>query len=280
MPVSVSKSWAVASFGRFPTRLRPAFGLQLYTVRHALARDLAGTLRNISDIGYQEVELYSFFNRNPSETRRALKAAGLACPSGQYMLSELRFGLAERIASAKELGLDYMVCAALLQPNERKSLDDYRRLADLFNQVGEQTRRAGLQFAYHCHNFEFTSYGGVVGLDELLRRTDPKFVEIELDTYWVSRAGRDPVAWLNKYPGRFSLLHLKDLKPGRAPTTDFKEGSDAFTEVGRGSIDWKRVLPAAIESGVKHYFVEQNSCEGSALESARMSYQYLSSLGI
>jgi sugar phosphate isomerase/epimerase len=260
-------------------RSRHPFGLQLYTVRHALAKDFEGTLRAVAALGYQEVELYSFFNRKASETRAALKSAGLTCPSGHYMASELRSGLEERIGYARELGLSYMVCA-LLQPHERKSLDDYRRLAELFNQIGVETRRAGLQFVYHCHNFEFTTYGSVVALDELLRRTDPKFVEIELDTYWVSRAGRDPVACLNKYPGRFSLLHLKDMKPGHAPTLDFKEGCDAFTELGRGSIDWKRLLRAALESGVKHYFVEQDLCERPALESVRMSYEYLSGLEI
>jgi len=264
-------------FGHDSTPRRPPFGLQLYTVRHALAQDFQNTLREISAIGYREVELYSFFNRGPSETRRALASAGLTCPSGHYTLAELRSGLAERIARAQELGLKYMVCA-LLQPSERKSLDDYRRLADLFNQVGEQTGRAGVQFVYHCHNFEFTSYGGVIPLDALLRGTDPRFVAVELDTYWVSRAGRDPVACLNRYPGRFPLIHLKDMKPGHAPTTDFKEGCDAFTEVGRGAIDWKRLLQAAQATGVKHYFVEQDLCERSGLESARISHQYLSSL--
>ncbi|HKS95454.1 MAG TPA: sugar phosphate isomerase/epimerase [Terriglobia bacterium] len=275
MPNPASEASSPDPRQRCSAGARPVFGLQLYTVRHALAKDLEGTLRQISAIGYREVELYSFFNRPASVTRRALQEAALTCPSGHYMLAELRSGLAERIANAQELGLSYMVCA-LLQPHERKGLDDYRRLADWFNQIGEQTQRAGLKFVYHCHNFEFTTYDGVTALDELLRRTNPQLVEIELDTYWVSRAGRDPAACLNKYPGRFSLLHLKDMKPGHAPTTDFKAGLDAFTEVGQGAMEWKRLLQAAMASGVKHYFVEQDLCERPQLESARISYQYLS----
>ncbi len=252
-------------------------GLQLYTVRKEAEKDFDGTLAKVAAIGYKEVELPGFFHKKPSQIRDSLKARGLNCPSAHYETPQLRSGLDQRIADAKELGLSYMICA-FLQPRERKSLDDYRHVADFFNQVGERIHSAGLQFAYHCHNFEFTTYDGVVAFDELLRRADPKLVEIELDCYWVSRAGKDPVAYFKQYPGRFPLLHIKDMKPGHAPTTDLMKGADAFTEVGRGSIDWKRIFEAAAEGGVKHYFVEQDICEHPPLESARISYEYLHSL--
>jgi len=206
-----------------------------------------------------------------------LKTLGLTAPSCHYETPQLRTGLEQRLADAKELGLGYMVCA-FLQPHERKSLDDYRRVADFFNQVGVQIQRAGLQFGYHGHNFEFTTYDGVVAFDELLRRTDPKLVAIELDCYWVTRAGKDPVAYFKQYPGRFPILHIKDMKPGHAPTADLNKGADAFTEVGRGSIDWKRIFADAPAAGVKHYFVEQDKCDGPPIESARISYEYLHSL--
>lgn len=266
---------------------RPAFadplglpiGLELYTVRNELGKDFDGTLQKVAAIGYKEVELFSFFNKKASEIRKSLSAAGLTCPAAHYQTPQLRTGLDEHIEYAKELGLSYMICA-FLQPQERKSIDDYRRLADFFNKVGEQCQKAGLQFGYHAHNFEYTSYNGVVAFDELLRLTDPKLFKIELDCYWMTRGGRDPAVYLKRFPERFPLLHIKDMKPGHPPTTDLKEGSDAFTEVGRGSIDWKRIFTAAPAGTIKHYFVEQDICERPPLDSARISYDYLHNLQV
>jgi sugar phosphate isomerase/epimerase len=252
-------------------------GLELYTVRHELEKDFDGTLRKVAEIGYKEVEPYSFLNRKAAQIRQTLSGLGLSCPAGHYGLPQLKSGLKECIGYAKELGLSYMVCS-FLQPAERKSLDDYRQVAEVFNRVGEQCQKAGIQFGYHNHNFEFTKFDGVEAFDELLRKTDPKLVNIELDCYWATRAGKDPVAFFRQYPGRFPILHVKDMKPGQAPTTDPRAGSNAFTEVGRGSIDWKRIFSAAREGGVKHYFVEQDKCERAPLESAKVSFEYLRNL--
>jgi sugar phosphate isomerase/epimerase len=254
-------------------------GLELYTVREELGKDFNGTLQKVAAIGYREVELFSFFKFTAAQIRDSLKEGGLTCPAAHYVTPQLRSGLDEHIEYAKELGLSYMVCA-FLQPQERKSLDDYRRLAEFFNKVGEQCHKADIQFGYHAHNFEYTTYDGVVAFDELLRLTDPNLFKIELDCYWMKRAGRDPVTYMKKYPGRFPLLHIKDMKPGRAPTTDLMRGSDAFTEVGRGSIDWRSIFAAARESGITHYFVEQDKTDGPPLESARISYEYLHNLQV
>jgi len=254
-------------------------GLQLYTVRKQAEKDLDGTLHAVAEIGYKEVELPGFYKKKAPEIRKSLDAAGLTCPSAHYVTADLRARLDERVQYAKEVGLGYMVCA-FLHPFERKTLDDYRHLADFFNKVGEQIRKAGLQFCYHAHNFEYTSFNGGVGFDDLPKRTDPNLFKIELDCYWMTRAGRDPVAYIKQYPGRFPLLHIKDMKPGHPPTTNLKQGGDAFTEVGRGSIDWKHIFSAAAEGGLKHYFVEQDFCERPPLESAKISYEYLHNLQV
>jgi sugar phosphate isomerase/epimerase len=252
-------------------------GLELYTVRALLKKDFEGTLKRVAAVGYKEVELFSFLGRKPSQIKQSLTVLGLSCPSSHYETPELKSGWERHIADAKELGLTYMVCA-FLHPRERRSLDDYKSLAELFNKSGEQCKKAGLQLCYHNHNFEFTKFDGVLAFDELLRLTDAELVKIELDCYWMTRAGHDPVHYLGKYPGRFPLLHIKDMKPGQQPTTDLTKGSNAFTEVGRGSIDWKRIFEAAPQGGVKHYFVEQDTCALPALESIKISYEYLKNL--
>jgi sugar phosphate isomerase/epimerase len=148
------------------------------------------------------------------------------------------------------------------------------------NAIGEQCKKVGLQFAYHSLNLEFRTLEGVVPYDDLLRRTDPNLVQLEIDCYWLTRAGKDPVEYFKKYPGRIPLLHIKDLKPGLAATTEPDAGPGPFIEVGRGRIDWKRLFAAAPQGGVKHYYVEQDFCDRPVLESLKISYDYLMSLKV
>jgi len=250
-------------------------GLQLYTVRDRLAKDFEGTLKEVAAIGYDEVEQDA--KQKASVVREALRAAGLHQPSAHFDLKQLESALDKQIQYAKELQLDYMVCS-YFEPHN--SLDDFKRVADTFNRVGEESHKVGVQLCYHNHNFEFRDFGGVVGYDELLRRTDPALVKMQIDCYWMQRAGKDPVLYFQQNPGRVPLLHIKDMKPGHAPTSDTKKGGDAFTEVGRGVIDWKRIFQAAPVGGVRHYFVEQDTCERPTIESARISYQYLHGLRV
>ncbi|MGA2482827.1 MAG: sugar phosphate isomerase/epimerase [Candidatus Acidiferrales bacterium] len=268
-------------------------GLQLYTVRDELQKDMEGTLRAVADVGYREVE-HNFTGYEVPRVRAALAAANLRVTSMNYTSSELTVELDAKLDRAKTLGSEYLACTYLegfnLQARDTQaevthtvrqlSLDDFKRAADLFNHVGDACHRAGLGFAYHAHNFEFTPLGDTYGYQEILRRTDPKLVQIEADCYWFARAGKDVVEYFEKYPGRFPLLHLKDMKPGRTPTVDFHAGADAFTEVGRGVIDWKRIFRAAPAAGVKRAYVEQDFCEHSPFESIRISYDYLHNLQI
>jgi sugar phosphate isomerase/epimerase len=136
-----------------------------------------------------------------------------------------------------------------------------------------------MQFAYHNHNHEFRVYDGVVAYDELLRSTDENLVKMEMDCFWTTFAGKNPIAYSQKYPGRFPLLHIKDLKPGYQPTTgDFK--GNPFCEVGQGVIKWAPIFEAAKQGGLRHYFVEQDMWDRPSLESARMSAEYLKKLNV
>jgi len=273
-------------------------GLQLYTVKDELAKDFDGTLRQVGAIGYKEVEMAGFYNKKAAEVRQSLDAAGLRGTSAHYPLLELLSSLDEKIAFAKELGLKYMICSFpwIADPSRFQTgvkdqmdfaramwsgltLDDWKWNAEQFNKVGEQTMKAGIQFGYHNHNLEFKSFDGVIAYDELLRLTDAKLVQHQLDCGWVAAAGHDPVAYLQKYPGRFSLLHVKDPKRGFTPSLELEAAHT--TEIGSGAVDWKKVFAAAKKAGVKGYFVEQEPpFEKPPLEAIKISYNYLHKLKV
>lgn len=265
-------------------------GLQLYTVREQAGKDFEGTLKQVAEIGYQEVELYSFFDRKAAEVRRALDDAGLKCVSAHYGVPALSKGLAAKIDYAKELGLQFMICPfpGFADPSRARggsasadalTLDDWKWNADLFNKVGEEAKRAGLRFGYHNHHIEFREFGGVTAFDELLRRTDPGLVTIELDCGWVKVAGLDPADFLARHASRVGLLHIKDVKAGPAPSTRFGPPVP-FAEVGRGSIDWREVFEAARKAGVRRYYVEQDTTERPPLEAIKISRDYLHHLKV
>ena len=265
-------------------------GLQLYTVREQAGKDFEGTLKKVAEIGYQEVELYSFFDRKAADVRRLLEDAGLRCVSAHYGVPALRDDLAPKIDYAKELGLQFMICPFPGFPDPSRArggsastdaltLDDWKWNADLFNKVGEQAKRAGLRFGYHNHHIEFREFGGVTAFDELLRRTDPGLVTIELDCGWVKVAGLDPAEFIAKHTGRVGLLHIKDVKAGPAPSTRFGPPVP-FAEVGRGSIDWRKVFEAAKKAGVRRYYVEQDTTERPPLEAIKISRDYLHDLKV
>jgi len=254
-------------------------GLQLYTLRNELAKDVPGTLRQVAETGYKEVEIYDFFNRDSVAMRQLLRDCGLSAPSAHYQVPQIKSSWDKQIEYAKAISLKYMV-NAIIFPHERKSLDDYKQLADVFNKAGEQCQKAGIQFAYHNHNFEFKTYDGVAAYDELLRLTDPSLVRFEMDCFWVTRAGHDPVAYFEKYPGRFPLLHIKDLKKGYPTTVEDAFQPGPFAPVGQGIIDWKRIFAAAPKGGMKHFFVEQDECDQPPLESIKISFDYLKKLKV
>lgn len=242
-----------------------SIGLQLYTLRKELEKDFESTLRKVAAIGYREVEFAGYYGRTPSQVKQTLKNTGLSSPSMHLSRQAIAQDLGRAIESAWVIGHRYLVLG-YLEPKERKSLDDYKALADLLNRAGEECRKAKLQLAYHNHDFEFAAIGGQVPYDLLLRSTDRDLLKMELDLYWITKAMRQPEAYLAQYPGRFELVHVKDMDstPRRF-----------FTEVGKGTIDFKRILGHSREAGIKHHFVEQDEISGSPFESIKTSYEYL-----
>jgi sugar phosphate isomerase/epimerase len=254
-------------------------GLQLYTVRDELQKDVPGTIKKVAAIGYKEVETYDLYGMPASQFAKLLKDNGLTAPSGHYNLKDIKSHWEKSIAEARDLGLKYMV-NAILEPEDRKSFDDYKQLVDLFNKAAEQTHQAGIRFCYHNHNFEFKKYGETTAYDYLLKQLDPNLVQFEMDCFWVTHAGQDPVTFLKKHPGRFPLLHIKDLKAGNPPATEYDARMGLFAEVGKGTIDWKRIFAAAPQGGMKYFYVEQDFCEVPPLESIKISYEYLHNLTV
>ena len=264
-----------AAGGLAATRLlaseRRSLGAQLYTVRHEAKRDLPAVLEAIRKIGYTEVETYWDIYRHPAaELRRMINDHGLKAPSGHFNYH----GLESKFDYAKSLGVEYVICP-MLPENMWFTLDGYKRAADQFNIWGEKIRQAGMQFGFHNHNYEFRRFGDTTGFETMMNRCDPKLVCIEMDCYWITQAGGDPLQMFQQYGNHIKLLHLKDRKAG-FPTTQVKNAAaEHFTEVGAGTIHWPEILAAAEKNGVKHLFVERDSGDLPAMESLRISFQNL-----
>jgi sugar phosphate isomerase/epimerase len=276
---------AVASLTRGLAVANPLglpIGLQPYTVRNDLKDDFPGTLRKIVAMGYQEIEVSGgeeygvFYGHQPAELRKILNDAGLRVPSCHFGAPKDDAGWDQNIEDAHALGLEYMLSTT--RAEWKTSLDGWKRTAEFFNRLAAKSRAAGIGFAYHNHNFEYKTYDGVTGYDELLRSSDKDLVKMQMDCFWTTFAGKDPVSYFHQYPGRFVMLHIKDLKPGYAPTTGHFDGNP-FAEVGAGVIDWKRIF-AADRGVVKHYYVEQDMWDRPSLESARISIDYLKKLTV
>jgi sugar phosphate isomerase/epimerase len=256
-------------------------GLQLYTVRDQMKADFDGTLAKVAGIGYKEVEFAGYFGRTPEQVRAAIDKNGLTSPSCHVdynLLAPDKWP--EQIDSAKIIGQSYIVNPWI--PEElRKTDDDWKRAADTFNRAGAESKKAGIQFAYHNHWFEFLPVNGVRPYDRLLELCDKDLVKMELDLCWITVGGGDPLKYFSEYPGRFPLVHVKDMKklpPVTASgTQDFGSSLKDMTEVGSGIIDWKRVFAKSNEAGIKHYIVEHDR-PAQPFESITISYNYLNKL--
>lgn len=240
-------------------------GIQLYTVRREFAKDPEGTLARLAEIGFKEVEFAGYPKGTAQSVRAMLDRHGLTAPSSHLGFSALQGDWEGALDQAATIGQRYVVVASV-PSNQRQTLDDWKRLAALFNKGGETAKARGIQFAYHNHDVEFTPIDGAVPYDLLLTETDPKFVALELDLYWITKAGHDPLVYFTKWPGRFSLVHVKDMDatPRRS-----------FAPVGKGTIDFARIFKQAKQAGIKHYFYEQDETEGAPLDAARASFEYL-----
>ena len=255
-------------------------GVQLYTVRDQMKADFDATLAKVAAIGYKEVEFAGYFGRTPQQVRAAIDKNGLSAPSTHVQYDELDEKFPSVIADSKVIGLDYIVCPWI--PEElRKSPDIWKQASEKFNRCGEACKKAGLQFAYHNHWFEFLpTSGGKLPYDMLLEMCDKNLVKMEMDLCWITTAGGDPVKYFNRYPGRFPLVHVKDLKTLPKISTggaqNFGDTVD-LTEVGSGIIDWKKIFAHSEKAGIKHYIVEHDHPK-DAFQSIATSYGYLKNL--
>jgi sugar phosphate isomerase/epimerase len=250
-------------------------GVQLYTVRQTIGANPAAVLKAIQDIGYREVEA-TYANLDqiwPALKETQLKPVSVHLDTALFFEGGAKLDAA--IADVKKRGFQYVVLP-YIPPEQRGGVDVFKKLAETLNKSGEKAKAAGLTLCYHNHAFEFEPMQGTTGFELLMKETHKDLVSLEMDVFWVSVAGHDPVALLKKYAGRVALLHLKDKVSGAAVQYNERVPKETFKEVGNGTIDIPAVLVAAKKSAVKNYFVEQDQTPGDPIDSLRQSYKYLS----
>jgi sugar phosphate isomerase/epimerase len=247
------------------------FGLQLYTLRDVMPNDPKGTLKQVASFGYKQIEGYEhngmsmFWGMKNTEFKKLMDDLGMKMISSHCNINQ---DFERKAAEAAEIGMQYLLCAYL---GPQKTIDDFKKFAETFNQRGEVCRKNGIKFGYHNHDYGFVQLEGQYPQDVLMQNTDKNLVDFEMDIYWVVTAGQDPIAWMDKYPGRFKLCHVKDRKKG-APLSD----RDASVILGTGSIDFKKILKEADAKGMEYYIVEQEAYENTTpLDAAKADAEYL-----
>ena len=253
-------------------------GVQLYTVRSVLPQEPAETLKELDQIGYREAEcIHDTLDKiwtSLKETR--LKPVSMHLETSLFAPDKAA-ELNAVIADSKRRGFQYLVYP-YVAPKERGGLDVMRNLARTLNSAGEKCRDAGLRLCYHNHAFEFQPMEGSTPFQVLMQETKKDLVGLEMDVFWVSVGGHDPVEMLRQHSGRVPLVHLKDKAAGMPVQYTESVPKTAFKEVGSGTLDIPAILRAASAAGVQHYFVEQDQTTGDPLVSLRKSYEYLHSL--
>ncbi len=250
-------------------------GLEVYTVREEFAKDPAGTLKRVAAVGYREVEVGSI--ADAAKLKAGLRAAGITAPSGYLEAPKTLDEWKKIVDQGHAFGLRYIVVG----DNPVMTAEEWRRRADLFNEFGKAAQGAGMQFCYHAHFHEFAPVDSTTGYDIMLKQCDAKLLKMEMDVFWTVYSGQDPLAYFRKYPGRFPLLHIKDMKKDAKGSTSegpSDSGPNPFAPVGEGKIDWGQVFAHAGQAGVKHIFVEQDRCDVPPFEAIKISYDYLKKL--
>lgn len=255
----------------------PQLGIQLFTLRAELPKDVKGTLEKVAKAGYTHVEVYGFSTKNqfwgltPAELKKILDDNKLHAVSGHFNLGGYlqdgdQTALNAVIEAAKVLKMEYITIPSL-PSSLTKSAEDYISTAKKLNEIGLLCQKAGLKLAYHNHDFEFKKHGEQTGMDLLLQHTDKKLVNFEMDIYWVVRSGIDPLSLINANKGRFTMWHIKDMD---------KLNNTLNTEVGNGSIDFKTLYKSRKASGAKYFFLEQeNNYKPDPITSITNSAQYI-----
>jgi len=253
---------------------RKPLAIQLYTIRDAVAENLEKSLERLAQLGFKQLEIYGydgkFYGKTRSEFLSILKNIGLEVISSHHTTGivhnskgTLLNDWEKSVEDLNYIGSKYMVCSYLFE--EERTLEQYKKLPELLNKSGEVTNKAGIDFAYHNHDFEFEKLEDKTVYDFILENTDFDLVKMELDLYWISKAGLNPLDYFEKYPKRFPLWHVKDMKAG---TKD-------FAEIGNGTIDFKSIFEAKEKAGLKYWFLEQDSSDKDIFNSIKISKNYI-----
>ena len=230
------------------------FGVQLWTVKEALAKDPLGVLKHLSNCGYKQIESFEgangmFWGMKNTEFKKQLGDMEMNMIASHCDINK---DFERKAGEASEIGMKYLICPHI---GAQKSIDDYKRFADQFNKCGEIANKNGIRFAYHNHDYSFKAMAGGMPQDVMMNATDANLVDFEMDIYWVVAAGADPIAYLKKYPNRFKLCHVKDLI--KTPT-----GHESCI-LGKGTIDFKNILYVGAQNGLKFHIIEQEAYTGT-----------------
>ena len=249
-------------------------GLQLYTLRDIIGKDPKDVLTKVASFGYKELETYGYaegkiFDMDFTEFNEFVKGLGMSVVSGHYGLDKIKGDTWQKaVEDAKKNGQKYMV-VPYIDESERKTLDNYKKICADLNAAGEVCNKNGVRFGYHNHAFEFETVDGQIPFDVMLKELDPKNVGMEMDIFWVVNAGQDPLQYFAKYPGRFEQWHVKDMD---------KNDRTKNADIGTGSIDYKAIFAQAKLSGMKHWYVEQETYPGDPIDSVAASAKFLKTI--
>ncbi len=259
----------------------PAFQLaaQLYTLRDftKTRADFAETLRKVRAIGYRAVQVSAIGAISDADVKAIADDNGLTICATHVGYEQLRDDL-DAVIAQHQLWQCQHVAIGSMPAEFRSGTDSYRRFAKIGAGIGEKLAAAGLSFSYHNHSFEFINYGGRAGLDILYSESDPRFLQAELDTYWIQHGGADPSQWIARMTGRMPIVHLKDMALQAGEQTN--RPVQVFAEIGEGNLNWDAILPACAAAGVQWYAVEQDICQRDPFESLAISYRYLKARGL
>jgi sugar phosphate isomerase/epimerase len=239
-------------------------GIQLYTIRDAMTADVKGTLKKVSDMGYKNLELAGyengkFYGYTPAEFKKIVLGLGMEVVSSHAAVESKGITVeSAKLMADSHAALGVKYCIQPWVNDEDRTVEKYKKMIGDWNKVGKIMKEVGIKFGYHNHNFEFAKVNGVVPYyDIFMPEMDKDLITMELDLFWASKAGQDPIAMFNKYPGRFELLHFKDMRTKQAPFFDVVK--DDICSVGEGVIDFKKILTAKETAGMKYLFVEDDN---------------------
>lgn len=252
------------------------FGVQLFMLKKYAEADLPSTLRTIRTAGFRQVELYPVvYNRPAKQLRQQIADSGMECVSGHFDYDTLE----QKVDYAHELGLKYMVCP-MLPKAQWTSLDGFRKAAEVFSRTGELARKAGLEFAYHNHSYDFRPMEGSYGFAEIMKNSDARLVKLEFDLFWLTQAGRDPLQMLHEYRDRAVLVHVKGRRPGAPTGFTMESGETSEVLLSQGSVNYGPLLKQARGQGIHYAYLDHDSIIVSPEEDLNDAYDYLQGLGV